>query len=80
MPTDFLEQLAELEVPAPPAHFDRQLHQRLNQSLLAQHFFDLLLKGLPWAMLQLAAALLGLFRFTVTGQFAEPERNRPDSL
>jgi len=69
MADDFLEQLADLEVLAPPAEFDRQLHQRVNRSLTAQHLLDLLTGGLPWAALCFAHALAGLVAFSITGRF-----------
>ena len=34
MADNFLERLGELEVPPPPAEFDAQLHERVNESLL----------------------------------------------
>jgi len=73
---DPLEELALLEVPAPPAEFDRQLHRRVNQRLIAQHLADLVLRAMPWAMLHLGQALLGLVRFSLTGRF-DDQRSRP---
>lgn len=71
---DPLEQLALLEVPEPPAEFDRQLHRRLNQRLIVQHLADLLLRAMPWAILEMARAALGLFGFTLTGRFDDERR------
>jgi hypothetical protein len=71
MTTDFLEQLAQLEVPAVPQEFDRQLHQRMNRSLLAQQLLDLALSGLPWAAAHFAHALLGAIVFTATGRYPD---------
>lgn len=73
---DPLEQLALVEVPEPPAEFDRQLHHRLNSRLIVQHMADLVLRIMPWAMLQMGLALLGLLRFSLTGRF-DDERGRP---
>jgi len=74
MATDFLEQLAELHVPTPPAEFDRQLHDRVNRTLLAQHLFDLAVGAFPWAMLHFARALAGLVAFSTTGRFADERK------
>ena len=74
---DFLEQLAELEVPEPPAEFDRQLHGRVNQWLLVQQLLDLALRGLPWAVLCFARALVGLGAFSITGRF--PDERTPEN-
>ena len=76
MATDFLEQLAEMEVPELPDHFDRQLHQRVNRSLLLQQLLELAVSGLPWAALQFARALLGLLVYTATGRFPEDKPPR----
>jgi hypothetical protein len=77
---DFLEQLAQVEVPAPPAQFDRQLHQRVNRSLLLQHLFDLVVRGLPWAMLQMLGALGAVVTVGISGRFSgERPPPRPDS-
>lgn len=72
---NLLEQLAELEVPPPPPQFDKQLHQRVNRSLVISQFLDLLVAGLPWAMLHFARAVVGLVAFTLTGRY-EAKRNR----
>jgi hypothetical protein len=68
MATDFFERLAEIEVPPPPEQFDDQLHDRVNRSLVAGQLFDLVISGMPWALLQLARALVGFFTFTMTGR------------
>jgi hypothetical protein len=73
MSRDFLEQLAELDVPAPPAEFDRQFHRRLNHALLLQQTLDLVVRAMPWAMLHLARALAGAIDYTLTGRFHGPE-------
>jgi len=75
MASDFLEQLAELDVPTPPAEFDRQLHARVNRSLVLQHLFDLAVGAFPWAVLGFARAVLGLVVFTTTGRF--PDERKP---
>jgi hypothetical protein len=69
MSDDFLEQLAQLEISAPPAEFDRQLHQRMNRTLIVQHLVDLLFHGMPWAVLHFGRALAGLIALSITGRF-----------
>ena len=74
---NLLEQLADLEVPPPPAQFDRQLHQRVNRSLLVWQLVDLVVSAMPWAMLHFARALVGLITFTVTGRYErKPKKPR----
>jgi hypothetical protein len=73
---DFLEQLADLEIREPPPQFDRQLHQRLNRSLLAQHVVELVTGAAPWALAQLLRAVTGFFVLSLTGKF-DDERRKP---
>ena len=73
MSRDFLEQLSELDVPAPPLEFDRQFRRRLNHALLLQQTLDLVVRAMPWAMLQLARALIGAIDYTLTGRFRDPD-------
>ena len=75
---DFLERLAELEVREPPPEFDRQLHQRLNQTLTAQHVLDFIAGAVPWATVCLLRALVGWFTFTLTGKFDDQRRPGKD--
>jgi hypothetical protein len=74
MTDDFLAPLAQLDVRPPPPEFDRQLHERMNRSLLVQHLVDLVTGALPWALVHFAQAVVGLLRFTTTGRFDEPKR------
>jgi hypothetical protein len=78
MATDLFEKLAELEVPPPPEadHFDRQLHDRVNRSLVAGQLVDLATGGLPWAILHFSRALLGLVTLTLTGRYDTKPKNR----
>ena len=59
---DPLEKLALMQVPEPPAEFDRQLHQRLNQRLIVQHVTDLVFRAMPWAIFEMARAAVGLLQ------------------
>ena len=78
MATDFFEQLAELEVPPPPEaeQFDRQLHDRVNRSLVAGQLVDLATGGLPWAFIHFARALVGLVTLTLTGRYDTKTKHR----
>jgi hypothetical protein len=81
MADDFLQRLAELEVAAPPAEFDRQLHDRLNHRLMVQQFLDLLVRGMPWALLHFGRAIVELCVFSISGHFAdERKKENRDSL
>ena len=69
---DLFEQLAELDVPPPPVEFDRQLHHRLNRTLVAMQVLDLIVRALPWALWHFGRALLGAVVFTLRGKYLEP--------
>lgn len=76
MTPDLFEQLAERDVPPPPPHFNRQLHERVNRSLLASQLVDLALGAVPWATGHMLMALGGFLRLTVTGKFAPEKRKK----
>ncbi len=69
MATDLFQRLAERPVPAPPAGFNRSLHQRLNKRLLAGQLLDLAVHGFGFAIWHLARAGMGLLILTLTGKF-----------
>ena len=77
---DFLEQLAELDVPPPPVEFDRQLHERLNRSLLTQHLLEFVVSALPWALIHFARTVVEAITFTLTGKYGLQPRKRPPEL
>jgi len=76
MATDLFERLAELEVPPPPEAFDQQLHQRVNRALVAAQLVDLLVRGLPWATLHFARAIVGFIALTITGHYDSKHNNK----
>ena len=71
---DFLDQLADMEVCEPPPEFNRQLHDRVNRTLLVQHLVDLVLGAAPWALAHLARSVAAWFAFTLTGKFDDQRR------
>lgn len=73
MADNFLEQLGELEVPPPPAQFDSQLHERVNESLLGVQLTELVVEVMPMAIAEMARAFVGFVTFTLTGRY-EGER------
>jgi hypothetical protein len=73
---DFLEQLADVEVREPPPEFNRQLHQRVNRSLLAQHLLELVTGGLPWALLHFLRGVMAVVAFSLSGKFDDERRER----
>ena len=76
MAVNLLEQLAELEVPPPPAKFDTQLHDRVNRSLVREQLLDLFVRALPWAALHFLRAIVGVCSFTLTGRYEPLPKNK----
>ncbi|HEX4144832.1 MAG TPA: hypothetical protein VHY91_15115 [Pirellulales bacterium] len=76
MAPDFLEQLADLDVPPPPSEFGRQLHQRMNRDLAIVQFIELVTVVFPAAMFEFARALAGLVRFSLSGKYELNEKKR----
>ena len=77
MSTDLWAQLANSDVPAPPAEFDRQVHGRINKNLLVQHLLDLGLQGMLFALGHFALAWLHLVILTLTGKVETPRKKDP---
>jgi hypothetical protein len=75
MAPNLLEQLADVEVPPPPAAFDSQLHDKVNRSLLISQIIDLFASALPWAIVHFSQAFAGLVIFSVTGHYP-PKSNK----
>ena len=73
---NLLEKLAAWEVPPPPVQFDRQLHERVNRSLVVSQFVDLIVRGFPWALLHFARAFFGLVVFSVTGRYETKSKDQ----
>jgi len=74
MSTDLLDQLADLDVPPPPAQFDAELHTKLNRSLAMQQMFDLVFSALPLVAVELARAVIAMLTVTVSGKFPEQKK------
>ena len=74
MSFNLFDQLADADVPPVPADLDRQVHQRVNDSLLALQFVDLFCRAMPFALLHFAVALIGLIRCTLFGEIPNDRR------
>jgi hypothetical protein len=76
MADNFLEQLGELEVPPPPAQFDSQLHDRVNESLLGLQLTELIVHVMPLAIAEMARAFAGFITLTLTGRYEVERQDR----
>ncbi len=71
---DFLDRLANMEVHEPPSDFNRQLHERVNRTLVIQHVIDFFVGAIAWSAVQFFHATIGWLVFTIMGKF--PDRDR----
>ena len=79
MATNFLDQLAETEVPPTPEHFDEGLHERLNEAMTTSHLATFVLRSVPFVLGHLLPAAMFLFHFTLTGELnRSPQQNGSD--
>jgi hypothetical protein len=66
-----------VKVPPPPVEFDRQLHQRVNKSLVSLQVIDLAVRAMPWAIVEFARAVLGLVAYSIAGRYPDrPEEKQ----
>ena len=79
MANNLLDQLQNTEVPPPPVEMRREVHERLNQWLLVGQVSELVLYGFGYAVLQFSEAILGLFNFTLTGNYQLRRGSQHDS-
>jgi hypothetical protein len=75
---DFLEQLADVDVPPPPppSTFGHELHERMNRGLVTVQIIELATLVFPAAMFELGRALAALVRFTLSGKYELNEKKR----
>ena len=76
MAPDFLQHLADAEVPPVPSTFGEQLHERMNRGLLAMQVVEFLTLVFPAAMFELGRGLAALARFTLSGKYELNEKKR----
>jgi hypothetical protein len=76
MSSDFLEQLAEIEVAPPPPEFDRELHQRVNRTLLAQQAANLAVGAVPGAIVEFLRAVTAALAFSIAGHYPQERQEK----
>lgn len=75
---DLLERLTQLKVPPAPKSLKREVHHRLNRTLLLQQIVELATYGVLYASGHLLRGLLGLVAYTLTGKYPIDRGDRPD--
>ena len=76
MSPNLLDQLAELDVPPPPAAFDAELHDKVNRAIVTTQIADLVVSALPYSIAEFFRALVGLAIFTVTGRYDSKSKDQ----
>ncbi len=77
MSFNLLDQLSRQDIPEPPPKLRQSVRSQMNSTLVLLQVLDLLLRGMPFALLHFAKAVAGLLLFTLTGTY-EP-RTRDDA-
>lgn len=75
---DLLERLTQLKVPPAPKSLKRDVHHRLNRTLLVQQLVELALHGVLYASGHMLRGLLGLVAYTLTGKYPVDRVDRSD--
>jgi hypothetical protein len=76
MDRDWFQQLAEVDVPPVPAHFDQDVRRRVNNTLLIVQLIELATKGFLYACGEFSRALVHLLLFSVSGKVGGDRRKR----
>jgi hypothetical protein len=71
---DFLDQLAERKIREPPPDFQRQLHRRVNRTLVVQQVVDFFAGAIAYSAVHFLRAAFGWLAFTITGKFGGRDR------
>lgn len=78
MSRDVFEKLAEWEVPPAPEQFERRVHERINESLIASHLAEFVLGALPRTAATLADGVGHLLWAMLGGQAVPRKRGGDD--
>lgn len=73
-----LEQLAQSEVPPPPAELDQRVHQKLNKSLVLLWILEFGLRGTLYALVHFVHAVVHFVIFSMTGRERETAPRRAE--
>ncbi len=76
MDDDFLQQLAEIDVPEAPDDLVQGVHDRLNVRLTVAHVVEFIVSAIPSSIAVFLDGILALARFTMSGEFGD-KPNRP---
>ena len=68
---NLLEQLADSEVPPPPAELDQRVHQQLNKSLVLLWILEFGVRGTLFAIVHFVHAVVHFVLFSITGRERE---------
>lgn len=76
MDSDWFRQLADVDVPPVPTHFDHEVRRRVNNALLAVQLIELATKGFLYAVGEFSRALIHVLMFSISGKFNSDRRRR----
>jgi hypothetical protein len=76
MDHDWFQQLAKVDVPPVPVHFDHEVRRRVNNALLVVQLIELATKGFLYACAEFSRPLIDLLLFSASGKFSSVRRHR----
>ncbi len=71
MKKNFLDQLADEDVPVMPSKLDANLHDRINNLLCGQQVLEVICCAIPYVFFHYLHALAGAAALTVSGRYPE---------
>ncbi len=78
---NFLDQLADEDMPVMPGELDANLHHRINNLLIGQQVFELICCAIPFVFFYFLHAITGAAFFSISGRYpetGEDHANRED--
>ena len=66
---NFLDQLADEDMPVMPDEFDTNLHHRINNLLIGQQVLELICFAIPYVFFHYLHALTGATCFSMSGRY-----------
>lgn len=68
MVRNVLNELAQQEIPPPPLDLPQEVHHRLNDRLVFWHLADLVMCGIPYALVLFMKALFSAVLVSLSGK------------
>ena len=74
---NFLDDMADDDVPVMPPQLDADLHRRINEFLLVQHLVEVICLAIPFVFFHFLHALGGAICFSLSGRYPKLDAPEP---